>query len=125
MKWKLAASVGALLIGFVVISWTLAEAKVRKLEGRVAEAKQQAGIRERESFAAESAAAEYRRKIEYLESELAAIGQIARRQDEELEKMGVDVGAARRDVERAQSIRAIDATADELCSKLAELGHGC
>ena len=95
------------------------------MERIVDSAKQQAKASEEAAVAAESAAGEYRKKIGHLEAELEAISGIARRQDEELEKIGGDVGAARRDVERARSVRAIGATADELCAKLAELGHPC
>jgi uncharacterized membrane protein YqiK len=80
---------------------------------------------EQQSQVAEAKAGEYVKKIEYLEGELAAIGQIARRQDEELKAISGDVGTARRDVERARRIRAIDTTTDELCARLAALGHAC
>ena len=115
----------ALVIGVLAVSWMFSEAKVRRAEHAVEAARQHAKATEEITAVSENAAAEYRKKIEYLESELSAIGQIARRQDEELEKIGGDVGTARRDVERARSLRAIDATANELCAKLAGLGHPC
>ena len=127
MELKVKVIGGICLVTFVavVLAWVVSGAKLRRMERVVESAKQRARVSEEAGAAAESAAGEYRKKIEYLEGELAAIGQIARRQDEELEKIGGDVNAARRDVERARSIRAIDATADELCTKLAELGHPC
>ena len=125
MRMKLIAGAVVALLVLVFVSWMYSEAKVRRLERVIDSAKQQARTSEEAAVAAESAAGEYRKKIEYLETELAAIGSIARRQDEELGKIGGDVGAARRGVERARSVRAIGATADELCSKLAELGHPC
>jgi len=129
LRMKLiAAAVGGLLVLVLVlvfVSWMYSEAKVRRLERVVDSAKQQARASEESAAVTEIAAGEYRKKIEYLETELATIGTIARRQDEELGKIGGDVGAARRDVERARSIRAIGATAGELCAKLAELGHPC
>src|SRR5688572_4000455 len=118
------AAVGALLV-LVFVSWMYSEAKIRRLERGVDSAEQEAKASEEGAAAAEGAAGEYRKKIEHLEAEIEAIGGIARRQDEELEKIVSDVGAARRDVERARSVRAIGATADELCAKLAELGHPC
>ena len=121
---SIAAAVVALLV-LVFVSWMYSEAKVRRLERVVDSAKQQARASEESADAAEIAAGEYRKKIERLETEIEAIGGIARRQDEELEKIVGDVGAARRDVERARSVRAIGATADELCAKLAEFGHPC
>ena len=107
------------------VSWIYSETKVRRLERVVESAKRQARADEEAASAAESAAGEYRKKIEYLEAEIDAISGIARRQNEDLGKINGDVGAAKRDVERARSIRAIDTTADELCAKLAELGHPC
>ena len=117
-------AVAAIVLGLAV-TVLIGDARVRRMERVVDSAKQQARVSEEAAATAESAAGEYRKKIEYLESELAAIGQIARRQDEELGKIGGDANSARRDVERARSIRAIGATADELCARLAELGHGC
>ena len=125
LRLKVVAGVCLAIIAAVVLAWVASEANGRHLGRAVESAKQQAKASDEAATVAESAAGEYRKKIEYLENELAAIGQIARRQDEELEKIGGDVNTARRDVERARSIRAIDATADELCRKLAELGHGC
>jgi len=107
------------------VSWIYSETKVRRLERVVESAERQARADEEAASAAESAAGEYRKKIEYLEAEIDAISGIARRQNEDLGKINGDVGAAKRDVERARSIRAIDTTADELCAKLAELGHPC
>ena len=125
LKLKFIGALGLVIVVSVVGAWVYSEAKIRRLEGVVDAAKQRAKASEEAAVAAERAAGEYRKKIEHLETELAAIGGIARRQDEELEKINGDVGAARRDVERARSARAIGATADELCAKLAELGHPC
>ena len=120
----IAAAIVALLV-LVFVSWMYSEAKIRRMERVVDSAKQQARASEESAAVAEIAAGEYRKKIEHLETEIEAIGTIARRQDEELGKIGGDVGAARRDVERARSIRAVGATAGELCAKLGELGHPC
>ena len=125
LRMKLIAGAVVALLVLVFVSWMYLEAKVRRLERVIDSAKQQARTSEEAAVAAESAAGEYRKKIEYLETELAAIGSIARRQDEELGKIGGDVGNARRDVERARSIRAVGTTADQLCAKLGELGHPC
>ena len=125
LKVRMLAAVGLVIVVSAMLTWMYSEAKVRRIERVVESARQQARLSEEKATIAENAAGEYKKKIEYLETELAAIGQIARRQDEELGKINGDVNAARRDVERARSVRAIDATADELCAKLAELGHGC
>jgi flagellar biosynthesis/type III secretory pathway M-ring protein FliF/YscJ len=115
---------GAVFV-MVTAAWLYSEMRIRRLERVVDSAKQKARASEVAAAAAESAAGEYRKKIEHLEAEIEAIGTIARRQDEELGKIVSDVGAARRDVERARSIRAVGATAGELCAKLDELGHPC
>ena len=125
LRMKLIAGAVVAWLVLVFVSWMYSEAKVRRLERVIDSAKQQARTSEEAAVAAESAAGEYRKKIEYLETELAAIGSIARRQDEELGKIGGDVGNARRDVERARSIRAVGTTADQLCAKLGELGLPC
>ena len=125
MKVKVIAGICLAVSVAAVLAWGVSEAKLRRMERVVESAKQRARVSEEAAAAAEGAAGEYKKKIEYLVGELAAIGRIARRQDEELEKIGGDVNAARRDVERARSIRAIGATAGELCAKLGELGHPC
>ena len=125
LKVKVIAGICLAIFVTVVLAWAVSEARLRRMERVVDAAKQQAMSSEEAANLAEVSAGKYKKKIEYLESELAAIGQIARRQDEELEKIGGDINAARHDVERARGIRAIDANADELCAKLAELGHGC
>ena len=125
LKVKLIIGAVAVVVMAVIVTALIGDLQLRRMERVVDAARQQARLSEEAASAAEKAAGEFKKKIEYLETELAAIGQIARRQDEQLEKIGGDVGAARRDVERARNVRAIDATADELCAKLAELGHGC
>ena len=125
MQMKLMMAAVGLLAFALFVSWIYSETKVRRLERVVESAERQARADEEAASAAESAAGEYGKKIEYLEAEIDAISGIARRQNEDLGKINGDVGAAKRDVERARSIRAIDTTADELCSKLAELGHPC
>ena len=125
LKLKLIAAAAAAVILAIAVGWMRSEAGLRRMERAVESARQQANANEEAARAAEMSAAEYKRKIEHLEGEIDAIGRIARRQDEELEKIDADVGGARRDVLRARSVRSIDANADELCGKLAELGHPC
>ena len=116
-----AAAIVVLLIGTTLIS----NHKLNALERKIEQAKRYADELEEQSHTAETKAAEYKHKIEYLEGELTAIASVARRQDEQLKAISGDVGAARRDVERARRIRAIDTTTDELCARLAALGHAC
>ena len=99
--------------------------KIAKLESAVETAKGLADDAGQRAEQKEVEASEYKQKIEYLEGQLADIQTIARKQDEELEKLNNNSGRARSDVERASSTGSIATTTDELCAKLAELGHGC
>lgn len=99
--------------------------KIANLEHDVETARHAADIADKLAVTREIEAAEYKQKIEYLESRLAEIQTIARKQDEELETLNTNSGRARGDVERARRTRSAGATADELCAKLAEIGHGC
>ncbi|MEO5858671.1 MAG: hypothetical protein ABIR33_06955 [Pyrinomonadaceae bacterium] len=122
---KLIIAGAAVLILGLAIHSLVSNYKLNRLEREVTTTKHAAAQKQEQSQVAEARAGEYVKKIEYLEGELAAIGQIARRQDEELKAIRSDVGTARRDVERARGIRAIDTTVDELCARLAALGHAC
>jgi hypothetical protein len=73
----------------------------------------------------ETETAAYKQKIEYLETQLAEIRDLANHQDEELKSITSNTRRARSDVERARRTRAAAATAAELCAKLAEVGHPC
>lgn len=99
--------------------------KIAKLEETVANAKAAALENQKAAEAKEIEAAEYKQKIEYLESKLTGIKQLARKQDEQLEKLSINSGSARNDVQRARRTSTISATHAELCEKLAELGHPC
>ena len=99
--------------------------RVGTLEKRAGELAETAAAKEAAAHDAEKRAQIYKAQIEYLERNIAEIGELARRQDEELERMGDRVGRARDDVGRARGIRAIESTADELCERFERLGHGC
>ena len=73
----------------------------------------------------EKLAGEYKAKNEYLEQQIDALRAIAQKQDEELQKLSANVDNARADVSRTHSVRSAAATLTELCTKLADLGHGC
>ena len=118
------AGVAAIIVGLTVPT-LISNHKLKALERNIERAKHHADAAERQSQIAETKAAEYKQKIEYLEGELTAIASVARRQDEELKAISSDVGAARRDVERARTIRAIDNTTGELCVRLEKLGYPC
>jgi uncharacterized protein HemX len=99
--------------------------KFRKLETAAENAKQYAEIQKQRASELEMSARKYEEKIAYLEANLAELQTLARKQDEELKTIETTTGNARRDVGRARSIRTATATADEVCRKLAEVGHGC
>ncbi len=103
----------------------VADRKVKVLENVVTKLRLAAETAEQSSAAREIEAAEHRQKIDYLETKISEIKNIARRQDEELETLSIISRNARGDLERTRRIRSVAATADELCAKLAELGHAC
>ena len=98
---------------------------IARLENTAEEAKRAGARMQQTALDKEAQASQYKQKIEYLEDQLTAIQTIARKQDEELEKLNDISGRARGDVERARRTRSIAATNAELCAKLAELGHAC
>jgi len=122
---KLIIAGAAVLVAGLAITSLISNHNLHTLESRVEAAKREAAESEKQSHIAEAKAGEYVKKIEYLEGELAAIASVARRQDEELKTISGNIGTARRDVERARRIRAIDTTTDQLCTRLANLGHPC
>lgn len=99
--------------------------RIATLENNVETAKRLAVGSQRLAAEKETEAAEFKQKTEYLDRQLADIQTIARRQDEELKALNNNSGRARSDVDRARRTRSITATTDELCKKLAELGHAC
>lgn len=125
IRMKFIAAAAAVLLAAIAVGSVVSNARVRSLERAVESARQQAKVNEEQAAAAEVRAAEYKAKIEYLQSGLEAIGGIARRQDEELEKIGGAVDGARGSVERSRRVRAIETNGKELCERLGELGHPC
>jgi len=119
----------AALAAVIVIGYSAAAVysnrKTDKLERLVETAKQNAEAKELQAFEKEKEANEYKAKIEYLEQRIAEIKTIAGKQDKEIAVLGRDSSAARTDVQRAARVRSIAANADELCEKLAGLGHPC
>ena len=118
------AAAGIIIVGLAVTT-LVSNHKLNTLERRVEAARRNSDTMEKQSHIAESKAREYVKKIKYLEGELTAIGQIARRQDEELKTIGGHIDTARRDVEHARRLRAIDTTTADLCARLGALGHAC
>ncbi|MCW5957402.1 MAG: hypothetical protein KIT61_12515 [Pyrinomonadaceae bacterium] len=122
---KLILAVAAAAVLAAAAATIVSNVRLRSLERNVEIATERARTLEETAREAESRAAEHKQKIEYLEAEIAGIGRIARKQDEELKKISGDIGNARSDVERAKRIRTVGTTAAELCGKLEELGYPC
>lgn len=99
--------------------------RIRRAEREVDAARTATQEAEISAAAAEQRAAEYKEKLDFIESQLGEITEIARRQDNELKALNTNSNNARRNVERARSDRPVDTTTEQLCDKLAELGHPC
>ncbi len=124
-KIYIAAAIATVFSIGIFGGWAWSNYNISKLERAVETAKTEAAAKQAAADEKEKEAAAYRKKIEYLEANLAEIKSIARKQDEELEKLNANSAGARGRVERARRVRAIAATADELCERLEELGHPC
>lgn len=123
--YYVAAGVVGLLIVGTIAGHLWSSRQIRRLEETVEAAKTQAAQKEIAADNAEKAAAEYKQKIDYLETNLADVRELAEKQDEELQKLTTDTRNARRDVRDARRVRAVSATNEELCAKLTEVGHPC
>jgi predicted RNase H-like nuclease (RuvC/YqgF family) len=124
-KIKIYIAIGAAIF-LIIAGYSLwSNYKIRKLEAAAGNAKQHAELQELRANEIEMSAKKYEEKIAFLEANLSELQTLARKQDEELNNIETTTGNARRDVERARGIRSAAATADEVCRKLAELGHGC
>lgn len=99
--------------------------QIRQLEAAVEDARIEAAQKQKHADELESRSHVYEGKIAYLENNLNEIQTIARKQDEELQKITNDTDAARGRVQRTRGVRTAAANADELCAKLAEIGYPC
>ena len=99
--------------------------KIHRLETAVEAARDAASTSERLAVVSEQKAAEYKQKTEYLEGKLTEIQTIARKQDDELEKLSINSLDAHARVDRTRNRRSVTTNAAELCKKLADTGHGC
>ena len=124
-KLLIIAALAALVLTVATITSLWSNHKITSLEREVASAKAIAAEKQNAAEQLELQAAEYRAKTEYLNQQIAEINAIATKQNEELEKLSKTTDSARRDVERARNIRSVAANADQLCAKLADLGHPC
>ena len=125
-KIYLGAGVAIVLIVLTMsLSMWMTNHRITQAERAASAAKQAAAEKEKLAAEKETEAATYKEKTEYLEKQIAEIEATARKQDEEIERTKNNTAAARSRVDRARSVRSVDTNADELCGKLAEVGHGC
>jgi hypothetical protein len=124
-KIYIAAGVIAFAIAVLGVSGIWSDHKIASVTRAVEEARKTADEKTKLAAEKETESAAYKEKNEYLETRIAEIQVIARKQDEELEKFKTDTAGARSDVERARRVRSIASTSTELCAKLAEVGHAC
>jgi len=125
-KIYLGAGVAIVLIVLTMsVSMWMTNHRITQAERAASAAKQAAAEKEKVAAEKETEAAAYKEKSEYLEKQVAEIQAMARKQDEEIERTKTNTAAARSRVDRARGVRSVDTTADELCGKLAEVGHGC
>lgn len=124
-KICLALGLGAFIMVCVGLGSAWSHFTIRGLERDVRIAREQADNKQRIADAKEREAEKYRLQIERLEGTLDEIREIAKTQDEELEKISKTTGDARADAARARGVRALDSSSAELCKRLEELGHGC
>lgn len=120
-----AAVAAGILIVVLGLKTFIGEIQIRRLESEIAGQKAAAETLAETAAAKETEARRYIEKIAYLEEKLTEINDVARRQNEEIEKAETVVRDARDNIRRVRDLRSIAVTADELCRKLAEAGHPC
>lgn len=123
VKIYIAAGAAILAAIFGYSLWT--NFQIGRLEDAAEQAKAEAAAKQQRANEIENESRKYEEKIAYLGAKLSELQVLARKQDEELEIIENLSGDARRNVEHARRIRTSRITAEELCAKLAELGHGC
>jgi uncharacterized coiled-coil DUF342 family protein len=121
----LIAGACVLVFTIAVVATLWSNHKIASLERDVENAKLIAAEKQAAADEAEKRSAEFKAKNEYLQQQIDELRAVAQKQDEELSKLFKNTSDARGDVERTRRTRTVGATADELCAKLASLGHGC
>jgi predicted Zn-dependent protease len=119
----IAAGVFVLVIAATATLWS--NHKIASLERDVEKARSLAAEKAAAADDAEKRSAESKAKNDYLQQQIAELKAIATKQDEELTKLSKNTDDARGNVDRARRTRTVAATADQLCAKLAQLGHPC
>lgn len=123
IKLYLAAAVAILIAALAHSLWS--HFQISRLETRVETQEHAAETKQNYANELEQHSRIYEEKITYLESQLAELGTLARKQDEELKSIETNTRNARGNDERTRRIRTAAATAAEVCRKLADLGHPC
>lgn len=124
-KTYIALAAVAAVIAVVIGTTLWSDRKLAKAERELEQTKQSAEMAEQHSRDLENAAAEYKRKLEYLEESLSDVSRIAAKQNEEIKLLEIDTNNARGNADRARRVPRVESTAAELCRKLANLGHPC
>ncbi len=122
---KIYIAAGAVFLAAIFGYSLWSDQQIRKHENAAELAKADAAAKQHRADEIENESRKYEEKIAYLEAKLRELQMLARKQDEELKIIENRSGDARRNVEHARRIRSSRTTAEELCAKLAELGHGC
>jgi chromosome segregation ATPase len=113
------------LIAAAIIATLWSNTKIASLERDVGNAKSLAAQKQNAADELEKRTAEFNAKNEYLEQQIDELRAVAQKQDEALTKLSKNTVDARSNVERTRRTRTVAATADQLCAKLADLGHPC
>ncbi|MBX3281184.1 MAG: hypothetical protein KF756_01785 [Acidobacteria bacterium] len=124
-KMWLIAGCAAASLALIAIFSLRTSIDIKKADERAEAKKAAAETAEDAAAELEKRQSEHTAKIEYLETEIEKLRDEARRKDEELKRLGARVRIARDRVTDAKRTRSIDTNADELCRRLAEVGHGC
>lgn len=122
---KIYLAIAAAVLAIIIGNSLWARYRTARLEREVWDARAVAELASQTARKRELEAAEYKKKIEYLESQLSDIRLLAAKQDDELKKLNNDTRDARARLGRARGARPAAVTDAELCRKLAEIGHPC
>ena len=123
--YLIAAGARALIIAtmFGISLW--ANHKIGSLERDVEQAKDVAAEKQSVAEQLELRSTDYKAKTEYLEQQIAELAQYGKRNKMTNYKLFLKISLLLVLMSSARRIRTVAATTEELCTKLAELGHPC
>jgi hypothetical protein len=125
LRTEIYLAAAAILLIACVTGWLWSNHKIAQLEREVGDANIAAQEKQRIADEREQQSNEYKAKIDYLERQTDVLRSLTKQQDEELKKLSADTDNARANVRRTRVPSPKPATVDELCAKLADLGHPC